>query len=158
MREYNSDEIMGAMVSQITSVSIVYSTVYSGADQRKHQSSASLAFVRGIHRWPLNSPHKGPVTRKCFHLMKSPWYHGCKFNKMYISYILLLRFCAIQMFRLVVFNVLWHQRIQHAEIAPKRTSNPALKCQKSIIILAVMAYCRHICINWEQMWPIHIFY
>ena len=39
---------------------------YSGADQRKHQSSASLAFVRGIHRWPVNSPHKGPVTRKMF--------------------------------------------------------------------------------------------
>ena len=44
----------------------VYSTVYSGADQRKHQSSASLAFVRGIHRWPVNSLHKGPVTRKVF--------------------------------------------------------------------------------------------
>ena len=45
---------------------IVYSTVYSGTDQRKHQSSASLAFVRGIHRWPVNSPHKWPVTRKMF--------------------------------------------------------------------------------------------
>ena len=43
-----------------------YLTVYTGADQRKHQSSASLAFVRGIHRWPVNSPHKGPVTRKTF--------------------------------------------------------------------------------------------
>ena len=43
---------------------IVYSTVYSDADQRKHQSSASLAFVWGIHRGPVNSPHKGPVTRK----------------------------------------------------------------------------------------------
>ena len=43
---------------------IVYSTVYSDADQRKHQSSASLAFVRGIHRGPVNSPHKWPVTRK----------------------------------------------------------------------------------------------
>ena len=57
---------MGAMASQITSLTIVYSTVYSGADQRKHQSSASLAFVRGIHRWPVNSPHKWPVTRKRF--------------------------------------------------------------------------------------------
>ena len=57
---------MGAMVSEITSLTIVYSTVYSGADQRKHQSSASLAFVRGIHRPPVNSPHKGPVTRKVF--------------------------------------------------------------------------------------------
>ena len=49
------------------------SSVYSVADQRKHQSSASLAFVRGIHRWPVNSPHKGPVKRKCFHLMTSSW-------------------------------------------------------------------------------------
>ena len=63
---FYSDIIMGAMASQLTSLAIVYSTVYSGADQRKHQSSASLAFVRGIHRWPVNSPHKGPVTRKMF--------------------------------------------------------------------------------------------
>ena len=53
-------------MSQIPCVSIVYSTVCSDADQRKHQSSASLAFVRDIHRWPVNSPHKGPVTRKMF--------------------------------------------------------------------------------------------
>ena len=45
---------------------IVYSTVYSGADQRKHQSSAWLAFARGVHRWPVNSPCKGPVRRKMF--------------------------------------------------------------------------------------------
>ena len=51
------------MASQITSLRIVYSTVYSGPDQRKHQISASLAFMRGIHRWLVNSPHKGPVTR-----------------------------------------------------------------------------------------------
>ena len=57
---------MGAMASQITSLTIVYSIVYSGADQSKHQSSASLAFVRGIHRGPVNSPHKRPVTRKMF--------------------------------------------------------------------------------------------
>ena len=52
------------MASQIIRVFIVCWTVCSGADQRKHQSSASLAFVRGIHRWPVNSPHKRPVTRK----------------------------------------------------------------------------------------------
>ena len=54
------------LASQITSVSIVCSTVDSGPDQRVHQSFASLAFVRGIHRWSMNSPHKGPVTRKMF--------------------------------------------------------------------------------------------
>ena len=59
-----SDVIMGAMASQITSLTIVYSTVYSSADQIKHQSSASLTFVGGIHRWPVNSLHKWPVTRK----------------------------------------------------------------------------------------------
>ena len=62
---YN-DVIMGTIASQITSFMIVYSKVYSGADQRKHESSASLAFVQGIHRGPVNSPHKWPVTRKMF--------------------------------------------------------------------------------------------
>ena len=60
------DVIMSTMASQITSLTIVCSTVYSGADQRKHQSSASLVFVCGIHRWPVNSPHKGPVTQNMF--------------------------------------------------------------------------------------------
>ena len=58
--------IMNPIASQITSLTIVWSTVYSDADQRKHQSSASLAFVWGIHRGPVNSPHKWPVTRKIF--------------------------------------------------------------------------------------------
>ena len=62
---YN-DVIMTTTVSQITRLTILYSSVYSDADQRKHQSSASLAFVRGIHRGPVNSPHKWPVTRKMF--------------------------------------------------------------------------------------------
>ena len=57
---------MGTMASQITSLTIVYSIVYSDADQIKHQSSSSLAFVRGIRRRPVNSPHKWPVTRKMF--------------------------------------------------------------------------------------------
>ena len=64
---YN-DVIMGTTVSQITSLTIVFSTVYSDTNQRKHQSSASLAFVRGIHWGPVNSPHKWPVTRKMFPL------------------------------------------------------------------------------------------
>ena len=61
---HHGDVIMGTIASQITSFTIVYSTVYSGADQRKHQSSASLAFVRGIHRRPVNI--QMPVTRKMF--------------------------------------------------------------------------------------------
>ena len=64
---------MTTMASQITSLTVVYSTVYSDADQRKHQSSASLAFVWGIHRdrWiPLT---KGQLRGKCFHMMRSSW-------------------------------------------------------------------------------------
>ena len=62
---YN-DVRMDAVASHITGLTIVYSTVGTGAASRKHQSSASLAFVRGIHRWPVMSPHKWPVTRKMF--------------------------------------------------------------------------------------------
>ena len=61
---YN-DVIMSAMASQLTSPTIVYSIFYSGADQRKPQSTASLAFVSGIHRWPA-----GLDIRK-FH----PWFN-----------------------------------------------------------------------------------
>ena len=70
-----SDIIMGAMASQITSITIVYSIVYSCAGQRKQHSSASLAFVRGIHRWPVNFPHKWPLTRKMFSIW---WRHHAK--------------------------------------------------------------------------------
>ena len=64
-----TDGIMGAIASQITCVTIVCSTACSGPEQiffswRKYQSSTSVAFVRGIHRWPVDSPHKGPVKRK----------------------------------------------------------------------------------------------
>ena len=69
-----SDVIMGVRASQITSLATVYSAIYSGAAQRKHPSSASLAFVRGIHRWPVNFPHKNGQQRgKCFHLTTSSW-------------------------------------------------------------------------------------
>ena len=67
---------MGAMASQITGLKVVYSTVYWGADQRKHQSSASLAFVRAIHRWTVNAPHKGPVMRKMFPIDDVPMLHN----------------------------------------------------------------------------------
>ena len=63
-RYHYSDIITDMMASQITSLTIVYSIVYSGPDQRKYQSSASLPFVREIHRWPVNSPCKWPATRK----------------------------------------------------------------------------------------------
>ena len=56
----------GSMASQITRLTIGYSTVYSGTGHRKHQSSTSLAFVRVINWWPVNSPHKGRVPQKMF--------------------------------------------------------------------------------------------
>ena len=61
-----SDVIMSVVASQINCISIVYSTICSGINQRKHQSSASLAFVRGIHRCLVNSLHKGPVMWEMF--------------------------------------------------------------------------------------------
>ena len=53
-------------IAKITGFSIFYSAVCSGEDQRKHQSPASVAFVKGIHWSPTDSPHKGPVTREMF--------------------------------------------------------------------------------------------
>ena len=76
---YN-DVTMGAIVSQITSVSNVYSTVYLDADYRKHQSSALLAFVRWIHWWPVNSPYKWPVTRKIFPFDDFFMWQICRFK------------------------------------------------------------------------------
>ena len=66
MIKHYDDVIMGAIASQITIITIIYWNVFSGADQSKHQSSAPLAFVWGIHRGPVNSQHKWPVTRKKF--------------------------------------------------------------------------------------------
>ena len=61
-----SDAIMSPITSQITRITSVYSTGCSGTDKKRHQRTLSLAFVRGIHRWPVNSLHKGPVTWKGF--------------------------------------------------------------------------------------------
>ena len=100
--------------SQITSLTIVYSIVYSDADQRKHQSFASLAFVRGIHRGPVNSAHKGPVTRKMFPfddvIMKYAAGHGrppccldCEHKVIWIIFI--IHDSEVTMFSLCIFGV-----------------------------------------------------
>ena len=80
---YHYDDVkMGAIASQIISLTIVYSTVYSDPDQRKHQRSASLAFVRGIHRDRWIPRTKGQLRGKCFHLMTSSCCTGsCYFDK-----------------------------------------------------------------------------
>ena len=102
---YN-DVIMSPMASQITRLTIVYSTVYSDADQRKHQSSAAPAFVRGIHRWPVNSPHKRPVTRTMFPFR---WRHH--------DSGLLHQRCGNIVFRrsisILVRYLNWHHNIRH---------------------------------------------
>ena len=80
-----------AMMSQITGIWTVCSLVCSGAHQRNHQSSVLLTFVRGIHQWLVDSPHKGPVTRKMF-----PF-----------DYIIMIRSgTALQ--HLVPVGLLWH--------------------------------------------------
>ena len=78
---------MSAIASKMTSLTIVYSTVYSDADQRKHQSSASLAFVWGIHRGPVNSPHKWPITREMFPFDDVIMYCGKVNGAVELSYI-----------------------------------------------------------------------
>ena len=60
--EHYNDVIMSTMASPITTLRIVYSIVYLGTDQRKHQSSASIAFVKGIHPWPVNSPAQRAIN------------------------------------------------------------------------------------------------
>ena len=75
LSDHYGDVIMDAIASQITSLTVVYSTVYSDADQM-----ASPAFVWGIHRGQVNSPHKWPVTRKMF-----------PFDD-----VIMLRFCLVQ--------------------------------------------------------------
>ena len=83
-----TDVIISAMASQNTSVSFVYSNVCSGTDKRKHQSFASLAFVRGIHRSPVNSPHKRPVTRKMSPFDDVIIYQKCHFLQFSIPRVL----------------------------------------------------------------------
>ena len=106
---------MTMMVSQITSLTSIYSIIYSDADQRKHQSSTSLSFVRGIHRGPVNSPHKWPVTRKMFPLddviMNSRWLLGWHYLsiccKIYAS-----EFTSIAECKTVVSPLIIHRRYQ----------------------------------------------
>ena len=80
---------MTTMASEITSLTVVYSTVYSDADQRKHQSSASLAFVWGIHRDRWIPRTKGQLRGKCFHLMTS----SCTDMVRVLSLFISLRLC-----------------------------------------------------------------
>ena len=114
-----SDAIMGAMASQITSLT---STVFSGADQRKHQSSASLAFVRGIHRWSVNSPHKWPVTLKMFPfddgiIYSCTYMHEASLNTRTVGPLRAI-FCIGKLY-LQFMSLFYTEMIQAAEILPR---------------------------------------
>ena len=91
------------MASQITSPTIVYSTVYSGADQRKHHSSASLNIVRGIQQWPMNSPHKWPELGIWFHLMTSSWWK----RAVRVLLLSIWYYCMLQINWKLHINVIW---------------------------------------------------
>ena len=101
---YN-DVTMDAIASQITSLTIVYSTVYSDADQRKHQSSSSPAFVWGIHSWPVNSPHKWPVTRNMFPfddvIMNLRVTYSVPFASSIVTRDLLICYCRLRLDRII---------------------------------------------------------
>ena len=103
---------MSAMAPQITSLTIVNSTVYSGAHKIKHESSASLAFVRVIHRLAVNSPHKLPVTRKknsiwwrhheIFYLFKADWLVRTHVSK--LGYILFLKWFVACLTQAIIWS------------------------------------------------------
>ena len=131
---------MVAMASQITSLTIVYSTVYSGTDQSKHQNSASLAFVRGIKRWPVNSPHKCPVMQK----MHSIWWHhhdfaGCKFFIKDVTHTFLLTFILIS----AVYLISWIRSKIHLSAAVKHIFSVSfiLHGQNAYVYVVLYAAC-----------------
>ena len=114
---------MNAIASQITGVSVVRTTVCSGADQRQHQSSAPLAFVRGIHRWPVDSPHKGPVTRRISNFMTRSWFSWAFSNvashtHYFKSSVQYMYYC-INTFLVKLLNTLLYQRGTKHGVLPK---------------------------------------
>ena len=118
---YN-DVIMSTMASQITSLTIVYSAVYSGADQKEYESSPSLAFVRGIHRWPVNSPHKWPLTRKMFPVDDVIIFSSCDctFSHHTASKCtyrtVVFSWCYLFTIQLLSYLILWYIILSHLNI------------------------------------------
>ena len=122
-RHYN-DVIMTTMASEITSLTIVYSTVCSGPDQRKQQSSMSLAFVRGIHLWLVNSPHKWPVTWKMFPIddVIMEALNDCHCHAQILGSTYLKTFTYYSKFRLMFNKKNW---LSIHDYNPARQSNPS---------------------------------
>ena len=106
-RAHYCDVIMSTMASQITSLTIVCWIVYSDSDQRKHQSTASLAIMWGIHRWSVNFPHKGPVTRKMFPFDDVIMYFTIPSHKLYIIMLFMRLLILFQPWRTKIKGKLW---------------------------------------------------
>ena len=123
---------MGTIASQITSLTIVYSTVYSGADQREHQSSASLAFVWGIHRGPVNSPHKWPVTRKMF-----PFDNVIMSNVLALMAVDEIYVCAIFLRIAVTLNI---YKYSNSAVVPLKVARVACSVPCNAL-LTIRLYC-----------------
>ena len=123
------DVIMGAIASLLTSLTIVYSTVYSDADQRKHQSSASLAFVRGIHRGPMNSPHKWPVTRKMFSFddVIMDWTEQCEIWHETLNIM-------VCMDRLLSRGMVCNSPLEAQGLSPKEAASPPTHTHSSYLL------------------------
>ena len=98
------DVILTTVVSQITSVRVVYSIVYSDADQRKTSKLSVTGHCGGISPGPVNSPHKGPVTRKMFPfddaIMKNQATSMDNANQIYI---------LLNQFLKKILNLLWSE-------------------------------------------------
>ena len=129
---------MGAVASRITGVSIVYSTVCSGADQKKHQSFASLAFVKGIHRYPVNSPHKGPDGEMFPFddvIMEHPPSDSWKNYLVYTSRILFI-FCKTDTVCLDVKNILGYR---HLLLKNEITWKPVIAYIISVLLYSALS-------------------
>ena len=121
------DVIMSVIASQITSLTIVYSTVYSDSDQRKHQSSTSLAFVWGIHRDRWIPRTKGQLRGKCFHLMTS----SCSVVKPQSIWLVCARcyWCGALMISIfIVFFI--SKQASHESTLKQQILNQCLECQQ----------------------------
>ena len=104
---FSCEVIISAMASPITGFSIVCSTVCSGTDQRKHQSFASLVFVKGIHRWPGGFPSQRASDAENV----SIWWRHVN-SKSDLSFTLVIFICCMQ-YRIILdrdnvtFYLLW---------------------------------------------------
>ena len=112
------DVIMTTMAPQITSLTVVYSIDNSDADQRKHQSSASLAFVWGIHRDRWIPRTKGQLRGKCFHLVTSSWWWWFDYYMVIMIMVTLMRYHSFSKWSINISRFIYNSHVQNTENAP----------------------------------------